>query len=148
MPVLNLGAGMRRRDFIKAIAGSAAAWPFAAHSQQGGGKKRIGVLIPATADDPLFQARKVAFFQGLQQLGWIDGRNVRIDIRLWSTGEADEIRRYATELVALAPDVILASGSTTLGPLLRLTRSIPIVFAVVPDPVGAGFVESLARPGG
>src|SRR5215475_3949003 len=146
--VPNLGAGMRRRDFIKAIAGSAAARPFAAHAQQAGGIKRIGVLMPATAEDQLFQARKAAFFQGLQQLGWIDGRNARIDIRQWSTGEADEIRRHAAELVALAPDVILASGSVTLGPLLRVTRAIPIVFTSVPDPVGAGFIESLARPGG
>ena len=138
---------MRRRDFIKAIVGSAAAWPLAVHAQQTG-IKRIGVLIPPAAEDPLFQAREVAFFQGLQQLGWIDGRNARIDIRHWSTGEADELRRYAAELVALAPDVILAAGSTTLGPLLRVTRAIPIVFVVVPDPVGAGFIESLARPGG
>jgi hypothetical protein len=107
---------MRRREFIKVIAGSAVAWPFAAHAQQAGGIKRIGVLMPATAEDPLFQARKVAFFQGLQQLGWIDGRNARIDIRQWSTGEADEIRRYAAELVALAPDVILMSGTSVVTP--------------------------------
>ena len=109
--------------------------------------RRIGVLMPATADDPECQARLAAFLQGLQQLGWTDGRNVRIDTR-WAAGDADGIRRYAAELVALAPDVILAHGTATVGPLLQATRTVPIVFAAVADPVGAGFVESLARPGG
>ena len=99
------------------------------------------------ADDPEAQARIAAFLQGLQQLGWTDGRNVRIDTR-WSAGDAEDIRKYAAELVALAPDVILASGTPTVGPLLQATRTVPIVFALVPDPVGAGFVDSLARPGG
>ena len=99
------------------------------------------------ADDPVGQARLAAFLQGLQQLGWIDGRNVRIEYR-WAAGDADGIRRYAAELVALAPDVILASGSSTVAPLLQATRTVPIVFTHVADPVGAGFVESLARPGG
>ncbi len=109
--------------------------------------RRIGVLMIAAADDPEAQARIAAFVQGLQQLGWTDGRNVRIDTR-WAAGNADDIRKYAAELVALAPDVILAAGSATVGPLLQATRTVPIVFAIVPDPVGAGFVDSLARPGG
>ena len=102
---------------------------------------------PLAADDPEGQARLAAFLQALQQLGWTDGRNVRIDIR-WGAGDADRIRRHAAELVALAPDVILANGGSTVGPLLQATRSVPIVFVQVTDPVGAGFVESLARPGG
>ena len=102
---------------------------------------------PAAADDPEAQARVAAFLQGLQQLGWTDGRNVRIDYR-WAADNADRIRKYAAELVALAPDVILATGSTTVGPLQQATRTVPIVFVIVADPVGAGFVDSLARPGG
>ena len=109
--------------------------------------RRIGVLLPATADDPEFQARVGAFLQGLAQLGWTIGRNVRIDTR-WATTNAAEIRRHAAELAALAPDVILAHGASTVGPLLQATRTVPIVFPVVADPVGAGFVDSLARPGG
>ena len=109
--------------------------------------RRIGVLLPAAADDPELQARVGAFLQALQQLGWTIGRNVRIDIR-WATANAADIRRHAAELVALAPDVILAHGASTVGPLLQATRTVPIVFPVVADPVGAGFVDSLARPGG
>ena len=109
--------------------------------------RRIGVLLPATADNPEFQTWVGAFLQGLQQLGWSIGRNVRIDTR-WATANAAAIRRHAAELVALAPDVILAHGATTVGPLLQATRTVPIVFPVVADPVGAGFVDSLARPGG
>jgi ABC-type uncharacterized transport system substrate-binding protein len=109
--------------------------------------RRIGALTPLAADDPQSQSRMTAFVQGLQQLGWTDGRNVRIDTR-WSAADADRIRRNAAELVALAPDVILATGASTLAPLLRETRAVPIVFVVVTDPVGAGFVDSLARPGG
>jgi putative ABC transport system substrate-binding protein len=110
--------------------------------------RRIGVLLAATADDPDYQARIAAFQQGLQQLGWSDGRNVHIDTR-WATTKADDIRRHAAELAALAPDVILAgTGTATVAPLLQATRTVPIVFAVVIDPVGAGFVDSLARPGG
>src|SRR5215475_1681017 len=138
---------MRRRDFIKAIAGSAAVWPLVAIAQQAGEIKRIGFLMPATAEDPLNQAREVAFFQGLQQLGWTVGQNVRIDIRR-SAGNVESTSKYAAELIALRPDVIMASGSSAVGPLLQVTHTIPIVFANVPDPVGAGFVESLARPGG
>ena len=109
--------------------------------------RRIGVLLAATADDPEYQARIGAFLQGLALLGWTIGRNVRIDTR-WATPNAAEIRRHAAELVALAPDVILAHGASTVGPLLQATRTLPIVFPVVGDPVGAGFVDSLARPGG
>ena len=109
--------------------------------------RRIGVLLPATANDPEYQRRITAFVQGLAQLGWTEGGNLRIDTR-WGAGNADDIRKYATELVALAPDVILTTGDSTLRPLLVATRTVPIVFAIVPDPVGAGLVDSLARPGG
>jgi putative ABC transport system substrate-binding protein len=109
--------------------------------------RRIGVLMPGTADDAEYRARLAAFLQGLQQLGWSDGRNVRFDTR-WAAGDANLFRKYSTELVALAPDAILAPGSTSLGPLLQATRTVPIVFTTILDPVGAGFVDSLARPGG
>src|SRR6478752_1452625 len=139
---------MQRRNFIRLLGGAAVAWPLAARAQQSDRVRRIGVLMASTADDPDFQARIVAFLQGLQQLGWADGRNVRIDTR-WATTQPDDIRRHAAELAALAPDVILAgTGTATVAPLLQATRTVPIVFAVVIDPVGAGFVESLARPGG
>ena len=138
---------MRRRDFIKIIAGSAAAWPLAAHAQQPERMRRIGVLMGPSANDPEAQARIAALLQGLQQLGWAVGRNVRVDIR-WAAGNAEDSRRYAAELVALASDVIVANGSMSMVPLLQATRSVPIVFVVVPDPVGAGNVDSLARPGG
>ena len=127
--------------------GGAAAWPLAARAQQPERMRRIGVLMGAAADDPEGQARIAAFQQGLQQLGWTDGRNVRIDYR-WGAGNADDIRKYAAELVALAPDVILATGGASVAPLLQATRTVPIVFVIVADPVGAGFVDSLARPGG
>ena len=138
---------MRRREFIEVVAGSAVVLPFAARAQQPERVRRIGVLLAATADDPEFQARVGAFLQGLQQSGWTDGRNVRIDMR-WGAGNAADIHRHAAELAALAPDVILAHGAATAGPLLQATRTVPIVFALVADPVGAGFVDSLARPGG
>ncbi len=138
---------MRRREFITLLGGTAGGWPLAARAQQAERTRRIGVLFPGAADDPDGQARIAAFLQGLGELGWTVGRNVRIDTR-WSAVDADRIRRYAAELVALAPDVILATGSATLGPLLQATRTVPIVFAQVPDPAGAGFVDSLARPGG
>ena len=138
---------MRRRDFLGILGGAAAAWPVVARGQQPEQMRSVGALIGATADDPDAQARTAAFVQALRQLGWTDGRNVRIDIR-WATGDADEIRRHAVELVALAPDVILAGGSSSVAPLLRATRAVPIVFAFVADPVGSGFVDSLSRPGG
>ena len=136
---------MRRREFITLL-GAATAWPLAARAQ---GKRmpRIGALMPWTASDPQAQARYAAFLQGLQQLGWTVGNNVQIDSR-WSAGNEDDTRKHAAELVALAPDVIFASGSAAVAPLRRATRTVPIVFVVTPDPVGAGFVESLARPGG
>jgi putative ABC transport system substrate-binding protein len=138
---------VKRRDFIALLGGAAAAWPLAARPQQGGPMRRIGVLMSPAIDDPEGQARIAAFLEGLHQLGWTVGRNVQIDTR-WAAGDADRSRRYAAELIALAPDVILAPGSLTVGPLLQATRTVPIVFVHVPDPVGAGFVNSLARPGG
>src|SRR5215211_5646940 len=137
---------MRRREFI-ALLGGAAAWPLAARGQQAERMRRIGVLMPIAADDPQAQRRLTAFVQGLQELGWTDGRNVRIDTR-WTAGDADRMRKYAVELVAPVPDVILASGGTVVAPLLQASRTVPIVFTLTPDPVGAGFVASLARPGG
>ena len=137
---------MQRREFI-ALLGGAATWPLGARAQQGERMRRIGVLLPASADDARFQTFVGAFLQELQSLGWSIGRNVRIDTR-WATANAAAIRRQAAELVALTPDVILAHGASTLGPLLEATRTVPIVFPVTADPVGAGFVDSLARPGG
>ncbi len=138
---------MNRRDLITLLGGAAAAWPLAARAQQTERMRRIGVFMNLAAEDVEGQARLTAFLQGLQELGWIVGRNVRIDYR-WGAGDAERYRKYAEELVALAPDVILAAGgSSAVGPLQRATRTVPIVFAGVIDPVGAGFVESLARPG-
>ena len=136
---------MRRREFITLL-GGAAAWPFAARAQQGERMRRIGVLFPMAAEDPLIQARYGAFLQGLQELGWMIGRNVQIDAR-WAPTAAD-VRRYAGELVALNPDVILANGGAVVTQLLQVTRTVPIVFPVATDPVGAGFADNLARPGG
>jgi putative tryptophan/tyrosine transport system substrate-binding protein len=136
-----------RRKFLATLGGAAAAWPLAVWAQQRERMRRIGVLMPYAANDPQVQARNAAFLQGLQQSGWSVGKNVQIDYR-WSGGSEDDTRKYAAELVALAPDVIFASGTAAVEPLRRTTRSVPIVFALVPDPVGAGFVESLARPGG
>jgi putative ABC transport system substrate-binding protein len=138
---------MRRREFITLLGGAAAAWPLAAQAQQPERMRRIGILLAATADDAEFQAWVGAFLQALALLGWTIGRNVRIDTR-WATANAGEIRRHAAELAALAPDVILAHGASSVGPLLQATRTVPIVFPIVSDPVAAGFVESLARPGG
>jgi ABC-type uncharacterized transport system substrate-binding protein len=137
---------LRRREFIKLLSG-AAAWPLTARAQQSENVRRIGVLMSVAANDPEGKPRFAAFEQGLQQLGWVDGRNVRIEIR-WSGGKSDDARKYATELIALKPDVILASGGAIVGPLLQVTRTVPIVFTQTPDPVAAGFVASLARPGG
>ena len=140
---------VRRREFVTLLGGAAAAWPLAARAQQGEPMRRVGLLVNLAADDPIGQARVAAFVQGLQAAGWVEGRNVRIDIRWAATStDAAEIRRHAAELVALAPDVILASGGTTLGPLRQVSRTVPTVFTGVGDPVGAGFVDSLARPGG
>ena len=138
---------MRRREFIALLGGTAAAWPVAASAQEDDRIRRVGVLLSLSGSDPQGQARFKAFVEGLQELGWSDGHNVRIDTR-WSEGDADRSRRYAVELVALAPDVILASGGSVAGPLLQVTRTVPVVFTLTPDPVGAGFVASLARPGG
>jgi putative ABC transport system substrate-binding protein len=137
---------MRRREFIAGL-GSAVAWPLSARTQPAERVRRIGILLPATADDVQFQARVGAFLQGLALFGWTIGGNVRIDTR-WAGSNAADIRRQAAELAALAPDVILANGSSTLAPLLQATRTVPIVFAIVADPVGSGFVDGLERPGG
>jgi putative tryptophan/tyrosine transport system substrate-binding protein len=138
---------VRRREFITLLGGAAAAWPVAARAQPPGRMRRIGVLMNVAADDPEGQARLSALLQGLQELGWADGRNVRIDTH-WAAGDVEAIRRHAAELVALAPDVILVSGTPATGALQQATRTVPVVFVQVPDPVGAGFVEGLARPGG
>ena len=137
---------MRRREFITLL-GVAAGWPLAARAQQPERMRQIGILMSTAVDDPEGQARMTAFQQGLQQLGWTQDQNVRIEAR-WSASAPDRMREGAADLVARAPDVILASGGTVVGPLLRATRTVPIVFTQTPDPVGAGFVESLARPGG
>jgi putative ABC transport system substrate-binding protein len=137
---------MRRREFITLLGGGAA-WPLAARAQRSERMRRIGVLMNTAADDTVFQIRIGAFLQGLALLGWTIGRNVRIEIR-WSGGKADDARRYAAELVAFAPDVILAHGVSTVRPLLQATRTVPIVFPIASDPVGMGLVDSLARPGG
>ena len=127
------------------LLGGAAAWPLMARGQRGERMRRIGVLMNLATDDPEARARRAAFTQALKQLGWSDGRNLRIDTR-WVT--ANNVRRHAAELVALGPDAMLSTGSATVGPLLEVTRTVPIVFAQVPDPVGAGFVDSLSRPAG
>jgi len=138
---------VKRREFLALIGGAAAAWPLAARGQQGERVRRIGVLMSLAADDPESQARHAAFLQGLQEWGWTAGRNVQIDYR-FAAGDAERIRKSAAELVALAPDVILATGSPVTAALLQATRTVPIVFAQVPDPVANGFVASLAQPGG
>jgi putative ABC transport system substrate-binding protein len=139
--------GMRRRQFITLLGGVAAAWPLAARAQQAERARRVGVLMNLTADDLEASARITAFAQGLQQLGWTDGRNVRIDY-LWGAAGADRSRKYAAELVALAPDVVLAVGTPAVAALQQATRTVPTVFVNVVDPVGAGLVDSLAQPGG
>jgi putative ABC transport system substrate-binding protein len=136
-----------RREFITLLGGAVATWPLTARAQRGEPMRRIGVLTPLAADDPETQARNAAFLQGLQELGWTVGRNVQLDYR-WGARDADRIRKHAAELVALAPDVILANGALVVGPLQQATRIVPIVFVQVTDPVAAGFVDSLARPGG
>src|SRR5262249_46182982 len=135
---------MRRREFITLLGGTAA-WPLAARAQQAERMPRIGVLTSFASDDSAAQTYILAFTQALGQSGWIDGRNARIDIR-WGAGDPERIRRYAAELVALAPGVILTVSSAATGPLLQATRTVPVVFVEVAEPVGAGFVETLARP--
>jgi len=137
---------MRRRDFFRVAVGSAT-WPIVARAQQVDQMRGIGVLFLLAADDPFGQAAVTTLLQALQRLGWIDGRNVRIDFR-WGGGNVEDARKYAKELVTLGPDVLVAAGGASIGPLFQATRTIPIVFANVPDPVGSGFVESLSRPGG
>jgi putative tryptophan/tyrosine transport system substrate-binding protein len=136
-----------RREFITLLGGAAAAWPLAADAQQSERMRRIGALMYLAADDPDSPALVAAFARGLQELGWIEGRNIQIDYR-WGGGDLDRVRRYAAELVALAPDVILVTSGSALAALQNATRTVPIVFASVSDPVGAGYVASLARPGG
>ena len=138
---------MRRRDFIRMVGSAAATWPFAARAQQREPLRRVAVLEPIAKDTPGAQARYKAFLQAFEELGWTDGRNVQIVAR-WGGGNDVEMCKYAHELVALAPDVILAGGGTVVELMLKATRTIPIVFVIVPDPVGAGFVERLSRPGG
>jgi putative ABC transport system substrate-binding protein len=136
-----------RRQFISALGGAAVTWPLAARAQQGESMRRIGVLTNLATGDPEDQARNASFLQGLQLLGWTVGRNLQIDYR-WGGGDPERNRKNAAEMAALAPDVILVTGTPILAPLLQATRAIPIVFVQVPDPVGAGYVESLSRPGG
>ena len=138
---------MRPREFISLIGGAAIPYSLATRAQQSSQMKHLGVLMNETADNPEAQNRFAAFLQGLQEAGWAVGRNLRIDVR-WGAGDVDRLRGYAAELVSLAPDVILGQGSSTMRPLLQATRTVPIVFPVSSDPVGAGFVDSLARPGG
>ena len=144
---LSLGADMRRREFITLVGGTAAGWPFAACAQPAGPVRRIGVLMSTAADDSHGQSYIAAFAQGLQQLGWEVGGNVRIDYR-WGAGDTERFRSYAAELVALAPDVILASAASIVADLQQASRTVPIVFVTTIDPVGSGLVASLARPGG
>jgi putative tryptophan/tyrosine transport system substrate-binding protein len=138
---------MKRREFIVLLGGTAATWPLAARAQQPERARRIGVLVPLATDDPEMRLRLTTFQQALQGLGWADGRNVHIETR-FAAGNAADLRKYAVELAALAPDVILAMGSAGLPAVLQATRTVPIVFVLVPDPVGSGFVHSLSRPGG
>src|SRR6266851_730705 len=147
MPSPGLGLLMKRREFITLFGGAAATWPFAARAQQPNRMRLIGVLQGLTADDAQGKVRFAAFQQELQQLGWTDGHNVRFNHR-WGEGNADVTRRQAAELLALAPDVILTTGGQATEVMLKATRTVPVVFAVVPDPVGSGLVARLSRPGG
>ncbi len=138
---------MKRREFITLLGGAAVAWPLVARAQQGERIRRIGALFPGAPDDPEYQVRVAAFLQGLQELGWTVGRNVRIDTR-WGAGDAERIRKYAAELVALVPDVVVATAGSIVGALQQASNTVPIVFVTTIDPVGGGYVASLARPGG
>jgi putative ABC transport system substrate-binding protein len=135
---------MRRREFIALVGGAAAFWPVAARAQQARRVRRIGVLTNLAADDPEGQVRFTPFAQALAQLGWTVGENLRIEQR-WAAADAERIRRYAAELVALTPDVVLATGAAGVAPVLQATRTVPVVFVLVPDPIGAGFVDNLPR---
>jgi putative ABC transport system substrate-binding protein len=137
---------MRRREFISLV-GGAVAWPLAAHAQQSGRARLIGVLMSQETNDPIAHARNAAFLQSLQELGWTVGRNVKLEYR-WGPANIEQSRKHAADLIALKPDIILATGGITVGPLLQVSRTVPVVFVQVTDPVGAGYVESLARPGG
>lgn len=138
---------MRRRDVLASLLGAMASWPLASHAQQRKEVRRIGMLLPAPKDDPDYRPWVGAFLKGLEELGWIDGDNVRVGI-YWATTNPAEIHKQATELAALAPDVILAPGTSTVGPLMQVTHTVPIVFPIIADPVAGGFANSLARPGG
>jgi putative ABC transport system substrate-binding protein len=138
---------MQRRQFITLVGGTVIAWPLSARAQQGDRVRRIGVLMQLAEDDPQSRTEVEAFLRGLQELGWSEGRNLRIDTR-WSGGDADRIRKNAAELVALAPEVVLAPGGTVVGALQQASPTVPIVFVNVTDPVGRGYVASLAKPGG
>src|SRR6516225_968220 len=138
---------MRRREFIALVGGVSVGWPLAARAQQREPLRRVAILVPIAADTPGAQAFYTAFLKAFEQLGWTDGRNVQIVVR-WGGGDEAKTRKYAEELVALAPDVILTSGGTGVEVMLKITRTIPIVFAIVLDPVGTGFVERVSRPGG
>jgi putative ABC transport system substrate-binding protein len=138
---------MKRREVITLLGGAACAWPITARAQQREHMRRVGVLMHLAADDPEGQSRVAAFLQGLQEAGWAVGRNVNIDVR-WAAGEADRYRKYAMEIVALGPDVILTSASPSIRAMQQATRTVPIVFVLVPDAVGTGIVDSLSRPGG
>jgi putative ABC transport system substrate-binding protein len=138
---------LRRREFLGVLGGAAAAWPISPRAQQGERMRRVGVLMSTAADDAEGKARIAAFLSALEKLGWVDGRNVRIDTR-WPAGGMEELRKYAAELLALAPEVVVAAGAGGLTSVQAAAQTVPIVFVLVPDPVGAGFVASLARPGG
>ena len=143
-----MASHIERRKFLATLGGAAAAWPLAARAQQACERmRRIGVLMHLAADDPEGQSRVAAFLQGLQEAGWAVGRNVNIDVR-WAAGEADRYRRYAMEIVALTPDVILTSATPSIRAMQQATRTVPIVFILVPDAVGTGIVDSLSHPGG
>jgi ABC-type uncharacterized transport system substrate-binding protein len=142
-----MASHIERRKFLATLGAAAAVWPLAVGAQQSAGMRRIGVLMPLAADDPEAQARTTAFVQELAQVGWIAGRSVQIDNR-WSAGDSERVRRYVAELVALAPDVIVTSSTVSVAALIEATRTVPIVFAGIPDPVGAGFINNLSRPGG
>src|SRR5262245_65572989 len=146
-PEGHMASYIARRKFLATLGGAAAAWPLAVRAQQGQRMRRIGVLMHLAADDPEGQRRVAAFLQGLQEAGWAVGRNVDIEMR-WAGGNADLFRRYAIEIIALTPDVILASGTPSVVAVQQATRTVPTVFVLVPDAVGTGIVASLARPGG